>query len=461
MFRRIGKFLAGLAVCGLLGISSVEGAGFAIIEQTTRSMGRALGGVTADTNDPNALYFNASIPAWFDHDQISLGIHFLKIHINYSDKGSTPSLGDEEGNGIGGWSNIPNLVYVHPITETLSFGFSISGTSGTKTDYKNEWIGRYTATLTDIAVMDFNPVIAWRPVDNFAIGLGLVFEYAMVKQEQMLDFRSANDAAQQLSAYGPYWDGPSSVRDGKIKMDGDSVAMGFTAGMSYKPWQGTTLGLGFRSRMRHHLKDMKVRSHSTSDMKSFLAAHYPGTTTTMSQILGFDSFNTRGKASSYLHLPASVTFGVMQDITEKWRVGLDIAWSEQHVMEDLRADFNHTMYGQVDSQRLVMHWGDNWRVALGTEYDLTDKLTVRTGVAWDQTPIQEKYRNTKMPDADRYWFTLGLGYQFTEKLRADFAWTHICYESPSIHQAVNEDETINGKYGARSETFSLSMTYSF
>ena len=104
MLKTTGIFLRKMLVVGVC-ISLVEiasGAGFAIIEQTTRSMGRALGGVTADTKDVNAMYFNPSIPAWFDKDEVSVGIHFLKIQINYSDKGSSPSLGSEEGNDIGG-----------------------------------------------------------------------------------------------------------------------------------------------------------------------------------------------------------------------------------------------------------------------------------------------------------------------------------------------------------------------
>ena len=465
MERFLRKALAVVACVGLVG--SASAAGFAIIEQTTRSMGRALGGVTADTRDINALYFNPSIPGWFDKDEVSVGIHFLKIQINYSDKGSTSTLGSEEGNDIGGWSNIPNIVYVHPLADDLSVGFSLSGTSGTKTDYNNYWVGRYTATLTDIAVMDFNPVIAWRPISNLSIGVGLAVEYAMIEQEQRLDFREYNAMSGALSAI-PSWDGPSHVSDGKIKMEGDSVAVGFTAGISYKPTEKTTLGMGFRSRMRHHVKDMKVRSQRTKEMKEFLGAHYPlNPAYTMMQVGGLTDFRTSGKADTYLHLPASLSIGILHELTDAWRVGLDIAWSEQHVMEDLRAEFHDPMYGTVTSQRLMMCWEDNWRVALGTEYDVTEKLTVRTGFAWDQTPVQDEYRTTKMPDSDRYWIAFGLGYQFTEHLRADFAWTHIFYQSNSTHQVsgtngiTGEVETIHGKYGAHSDTFSLALNYCF
>ncbi len=186
--NRLSKWAMGIAAA-LMCAESVHAAGFAIIEQSTKGMGRSLGGITADTRDTNALYFNPSVIGWFDHKEISLGINWLKTRIEFQDRGSSDSLGDEEGNDIGGWSNIPNIYYVHPLTENVKFGIGLTATSGTKTDYHPKWIGRYTATLTDVAVVDINPVIAWRLTDNFSIGAGLAIEYAMVEQEQMLDFR--------------------------------------------------------------------------------------------------------------------------------------------------------------------------------------------------------------------------------------------------------------------------------
>ncbi len=249
------------------------------------------------------------------------------------------------------------------------------------------------------------------------------------------------------------------MRDAKIKMEGDSIAFGFTLGMTWKPFEKTTIGLGYRHRMRHKVKDMKVRTHNTKDIMEFLDAY--------ESIYGeplYSSFNTRGKAQSYLHLPASIHFGWMQEITDNWRVGLDISWAEQHVMEDLRAEFNHTMYGVKNSDRLVLKWVDNWRFALGTEYDVTDKLTLRCGTAYDMSAATDKHRVTKIPDTDRFWISFGAGYQLNEHLRFDLGFVQLFFNSPSIRQKYSGsdgDEYIVGKYHANTRIFSGSLTYSF
>ena len=35
----------------------------------------------------------------------------------------------------------------------------------------------------------------------------------------------------------------------------------------------------------------------------------------------------------------------------------------------------------------TLSWDDTWRLSLGLEYAHSDRLTLRTGVAWDESPI--------------------------------------------------------------------------
>lgn len=424
-----------LVMCGL-----VHGAGFAILEQTAAGLGHALGGISADTKDPAGMYFNPSLPAFHDLDRISLGCHFLHLNGTFANHESSESLGSDEGNSVGGWSTIPNMYWVHPLTQDVSFGLGFSATSGTKIEHSNYWIGRYTAILTDIAVVDVNPVISWKINDEWAVGAGLVVEYADVLQTQGIDLRGA----QAL--------GITDSDTAKLKAMGDAYALGFTLGVSYRPFEGTTFGLGYRSRMRHDV-DMKVRVHNGQDVQDALGS----------------GIHLAADGNTKLHLPACINFGVEQEIGEKWVVGLDVAWSEQSVMEDLRMDLNHPIMGSAASQhtRLDMKWRDNWRIGLGAAYKLTDSLTLRGGIAFDETPVQDDYRTTKLPDSNRYWLCFGAGYDFNEHWRLDIGYMHIIFETVSIHQysgtnpLTGDDEYVNGKFKGRCDTFSFTVTYSF
>jgi long-chain fatty acid transport protein len=51
---------------------------------------------------------------------------------------------------------------------------------------------------------------------------------------------------------------------------------------------------------------------------------------------------------------------------------------------------------------------------------------VRAGTAWDQTPVPSaRYRTARIPDSDRVWASLGLGYQLFEWARVDLSYAHV------------------------------------
>ena len=71
------------------------------------------------------------------------------------------------------------------------------------------------------------------------------------------------------------------------------------------------------------------------------------------------------------------------------------------------------------------NWDDSWFFALGAAYKWNEKLTLRAGVAYDQTPVSDQYRTPRIPDEDRYWVSIGAGYQFTDSIRTDIGYSHI------------------------------------
>lgn len=417
------KSLKGLTAAVLLAAGMSYGAGFSILEQSANGLGRALAGMTVDTEDPASLYFNPASPAWFENAKIMIGNHIMHVNATYTEKESGLKLGHDEGGDAGGWVFIPNMYYVQPISSTVSFGIGVSATSGTRTAYNPHWLGRYTATETEISVMDINPVLSWKVTDNLSIGIGLAIEYADATMAQQVD----------LSGVG--------LGDGQMKMTGDSYAFGFTAGILYEPIEGTKLGLGYRSRMTHDL-DLKARVRGADPLKAF-------------------GMNTRSDADAELNLPSIINFGIEQKINDKLDVMMDVSWSEWSVMEELTVDFDKPILNN-NGDSVEMKWRDNWRFALGASYALNEKITLRGGVAFDETPVQDDYRNTRLPDANRYWICLGLGYQYNEHVKFDLGYLHIFFESVSLsHEDEDPEKSFKGKVRGSCDIFSFAMTYTF
>ncbi len=403
------------------------GAGFSILEQSTAGLGRALGGMTADANEPGSIYFNPATAGLAEQDRLTIGSHFLDTQCHFNDRGSVNVTGGN-GDNMGGWAAIPNFYWVHPINDKLSMGLGMSATSGTAISYASTWKGRYSSQDTEIAVLDLSATLAYKIRDDLSIGAGLITEHADVCLSQMIPYSFMS---------GGY------LQDSQLKLQGDGVAFGFTAGILYRPMTGTSIGLGYRSRINHDL-DLEARVRKSP----------------------FTGKKVRDDADAKLHLPSMVNFGVIQDVTTQWRVMGDISWTEWSVMDELSVSFDRRVaeaLGGTRSQSSKMNWKDCWRYALGTEYDVNAKWTLRTGVAFDETPVRNaRNRNTHLPDENRFWLCFGASYHWTENLRLDLAYTHIFFDSKNMHEPMLDGNAqLNGKVTASADLYSMSLTYSF
>ena len=71
-------------------------------------------------------------------------------------------------------------------------------------------------------------------------------------------------------------------------------------------------------------------------------------------------------------------------------------------------------------------------MAVGLEADVSDSLTLRAGVAYDDTPTTNALRSPRIPDADRIWGSVGASYQFSDSMKLDFAYSLLMPEDSTV-----------------------------
>ncbi len=72
------------------------------------------------------------------------------------------------------------------------------------------------------------------------------------------------------------------------------------------------------------------------------------------------------------------------------------------------------------------NWHDSWFFSVGAEYEYSQKVTVRGGIAYELSPIESPTeRIISIPDSDRVWFSLGGTYKYDEAWTFDVAGTYI------------------------------------
>ena len=66
------------------------------------------------------------------------------------------------------------------------------------------------------------------------------------------------------------------------------------------------------------------------------------------------------------------------------------------------------------------------------------QITLRAGVAYDQSPVKDEFRTPRIPDGDRYWLSLGAGWQPRAWLDLDAAFTYIDVDDTDVDSRATD-----------------------
>ncbi|THA43062.1 porin, partial [Histophilus somni] len=105
------------------------------------------------------------------------------------------------------------------------------------------------------------------------------------------------------------------------------------------------------------------------------------------------------------------------------------------------------------------------RIALGATYDVNDKLTLRAGIAYDESA---DHPSASIPDTDRTWYSLGATYNFTPNLSVDVGFAHLRGKKQQFRETQNIGKeiklvNISADYQstARANLYGLNLNYRF
>jgi len=157
-------------------------------------------------------------------------------------------------------------------------------------------------------------------------------------------------------------------------------------------------------------------------------------------------------ATAKLTLPESLSCGIYQRIGEYFALMGDVSWTNWRRFRELAVDFDS---GQPDSVT-EEYWEDTMAYRLGINYFASQELTLRAGTAYDEGAVKTEYRTPRIPDNNRLWLTLGIGYAFTDDLRIDLGYAHL-FISDGKSDLTTEPAAgyLLGKYETSIDIFSI------
>ena len=99
---------------------------------------------------------------------------------------------------------------------------------------------------------------------------------------------------------------------------------------------------------------------------------------------------------------------------------------------------------------------------IGGQYDLNDKLTLRGGYYFDETPVRSGLYSPETPRADAHGFTTGFTYNINDRLAIDASFLYLYFpEVDESYDASPTDttDTFSGSYNVNAIIGGLGVTY--
>jgi long-chain fatty acid transport protein len=401
-----------------------HGASFQLLEQSPAHLGKAFAGTGSDIIDASTVYFNPAGMAKLDRMSLTAGVNFVATDAEFSDDDSSFSGSGDTTDELG---IIPNLYAVVPLGERLAVGFGINAPYGLSSSFNDDWVGRYSATYSELELVNVNATASWEITDFISVGAGVNY------QTIEADLQSQVDSTLGLA--------PNPATDSSAQIKGDDDDFVLDLSILITPSERTSLGLVWREGGEFTLEgDSTFEFNAACQPGAGLPTGAPPAPTTGTLCAGGLSM-LQGDIEADVTMPDTLTFSATQYVTDGWAFHVDISqtkWSSIQNIEVLTVD-----KGELVNE-LDLQYDDTMRYALGTSID-TGALTWRVGVALDEAPqTNPEHVSPRIPDADRTWLSLGANWEVSDNLSLDVGYTHLMVDDASLREESTSAAGIPG-----------------
>lgn len=417
--------------------SQAMAAGFALNEQSISGMGTSFAGRSSSADDATTLFGNPAGMSRLKREEVSFGMAAIHAKTEIKDSSAfspaapngarAPIAGSNDGDMVP-FTAVPMGYYVKPIDEKWAVGVGFYVPFGMITDYENGFQGRYHGDYSEVRVITVQPTVSYRFNEKLSIGFGPTINRI--------------DGQLESASYNRFSPVPGTG-DGRVKVKGDDTALGFNAGVLYEFSPQTRAGITYHSKVKYKLEgDTKLSG------------------------AGFDVAGASGKYDASLNLdtPESVDVSLTHDVNDQWTLYAGAMWTRWSRFEAIIIDNDNIpapLQGNLAPIIEDQEWHDTWSYALGTAYKLNREWTLRTGLAFDQSPTNNVDRSPRIPTGDRTAVSFGLGWNPTDDITVDLAYSYLWEDDTKVRRDHPAKGIYNATYENSAHGFGASLSYRF
>lgn len=356
--------------------------------QNVSGLGNAYSGEAVSTDDASVGYFNPAGLIQIKQPEIVAGMIVTRYSVqaagttlNYSN--GLTQTGVATSKALAPW---PVFYYARPINEKLAFGLGVTSSFGTGAQLPDDSIVRYSTQRYVFYTTDFTPSFAYKINNCFSVGFGI--DIASLNQTNNYEVASTTAGAP----------------DSKNLTTVSDWGHGWHAGLLYQITPKTRVGLTYRSKITYH-------PHGTSELVMVPGSH-----------VGNEVISNNFKFTTYM--PPITTLSASHQINPRWTILGTIDYVQFNIQKHI---YVRNVAAPGPSQfnfDIPLHHNNTWRVALGTNYILNPKWTLRVGGSLEQDPTNTSIRAFTDPNTAATSLAVGARYQVLKTLGIDMGYEH-------------------------------------
>lgn len=387
-----------------------------------------------------SMHFNpAGLVYMRQHMHFSLGMAGIFSNAKYKSGDYTA----ETDNAVG----TPIYAYVgYQIYDNFAAGISFTTPYGNSLKWPKAWKGAHL--IQDISLKSYviQPTISYQILEGLSIGAGLQLAWGNVELSRAL---LPVGFLAQVPGFGEDYQDVVPV---SATLNGTSdLRFGYNVGVMYDVCEKVTLGLSYRSRVRMKVKEGTAKlDYASEKIKAALDQ--------LNVIPPLD----KGTFRAQLPLPSNTTLGVSYRPTDRWEIALDLQFVAWSAYDSLNIVFNEKVL-KIQDIKAEKNYKNTMIYRLGAQYRATDRVDVRMGIYYDQSPIRKNNYNPETPGMGKIGLSAGCSFEPYQNLQIDFAFLYIqgVSRDGSYPDKYSADGKFTGHYKSNATTASLGVAYRF
>lgn len=436
MRRSLAIAGAAAVACAAAG-TPLHAQGSSVDQQSACMAGRVGAGVAMPCDDGSAVYFS---PAGLAHSPsvLSAGVAFVRAGGSFRyDEGMIPADGTTSVERPEETIPVPQIFINYRASDRLAVGIGALAPYGLGLEWPvceattpncgdTNFEGRFTGYDNTLRGLYIQPTVAYQVVpDRFSVGLGVDY----VKGSIEVHRRQFGPAALGL--------GNTEIADVTLEGDGNGLTYHLGAMLQLDP--RTSLGV-------RYLASAEV------DIEGDAAfVQVPTGNAGVDALIGASLPADQGVQST-IEFPAQLVVGLAYRATDRLHLLGDFQRTYWSSFDALPVDFETT-----DDQTLELGYSSTNTFRLAADFAANEALNLRAGFRYNEAASPRA--TPFLPEGERNYYTLGLGYRFTRALSTDFSFQYI--NQPDRAGTLVPGGPRAGIYEATGMVFNFTLAYRF